>query len=88
MSDESLSSRFGSSYLRLMRVPGARTLVVWGMAGRLPIAMRSISILVLISAVTGSLAEAGAVSAVMLVTQGLTCPSVGRLADRYGPGVT
>lgn len=84
MSDESLSSRFGSSYVRLMRVPGSPTLAIWGMAGRLPIAMRSISILVLISAVTGSLGEAGAVSAVMLVTQGVTCPAVGRLADRYG----
>jgi MFS family permease len=84
VSDESLSSRFGSSYLRLLRVPGARTLAFWGMAGRLPIAMRSISILVLISAVTGSLAEAGAVSAVMLVTQAATGPAVGRLADRYG----
>jgi MFS family permease len=84
VSDKSLSSRFGSSYLRLLRVPGARTLAIWGMAGRLPIAMRSISILVLISAVTGSLAEAGAVSAVMLVTQAVTGPAVGRLADRYG----
>lgn len=84
MSDESVSSRFGSSYVRLMRVPGSPTLAIWGTAGRLPIAMRSISILVLISAVTGSLGEAGAVSAVMLVTQGVTGPAVGRLADRYG----
>ncbi len=84
MSDESLGSRFGSSYLRLLGVPGAATLALWGMAGRLPIAMRSISVLVLVSAVTGSLAEAGAVSAVMLVTQAVTGPAVGRLADRYG----
>lgn len=84
MPDQSLSSRFGSSYLRLMRVPGSPTLVIGGMAGRLPIAMRSISILVLISAVTGSLAEAGAVSAVILVAQGVTRPAAGRLADRHG----
>jgi MFS family permease len=84
VSDESLGSRFGASYLRLLRVPGAATLALWGMAGRLPIAMRSISVLVLVSAVTGSLAEAGAVSAVMLVTQAMTGPAVGRLADRYG----
>jgi MFS family permease len=67
-----------------MRVPGSQALAIWGMAGRLPIAMRSISILVLISAVTGSLGDAGAVSAVVLVAQGVTRPAVGRLADRHG----
>lgn len=71
------------SYSRLLRVPGAAALVSWGMAGRFPIAMRSISILILISAVTGSLGDAGAVSAAMLVAQGVVCPAIGRLADRF-----
>ena len=72
------------SYFRLIRVPGSATLAFWGTAGRLPIAMRSISILILISAVTKSLGSAGAVSAAMLITQGLVSPAIGWLADRYG----
>jgi MFS family permease len=45
--------------------------------------MRSISCLLLISAVTGSLGSAAAVSAAMLVAQGVACPAFGRLADRF-----
>ncbi len=81
--DAALDSGF-RSYFRLMRVPGAGTLVFWGMAGRLPIAMRSISCLILISAVTGSLGDAGAVSAAMLIAQGAASPATGWLADRWG----
>lgn len=75
------NSGFGS-YSRLLRVPGAATLGFWGMVGRFPIAMRSISCLILVSAVTGSLGNAGAVAAAMLVSQGLASPVLGRLADR------
>lgn len=71
------------SYARLLRVPGAATLAFWGVVGRLPIAMRSISCLILISAVTGSLGSAGAVSAAMLISQGVASPVFGRLADRF-----
>jgi MFS family permease len=76
-------SRFGLSYFRLIRIPGAPTLAFWGMTGRLPIAMRSISCLILISAVTGSLVNAGVVSAAMVVSQGVVSPVIGWLADRY-----
>jgi len=76
------NSGFGS-YFRLLRTPGAAALASWGMVGRFPIAMRSISCLILISAVTGSLGNAGAVAAAMLVTQGLVSPVLGRLADRF-----
>jgi MFS family permease len=71
-----------SSYLRLLRLPGAVALAFWGMVGRFPIAMRSISCLLLISAVTGSLGNAGIVAAAMLVAQGVASPVLGRLADR------
>lgn len=70
------------SYVRLLRSPGAATLALSGMIGRFPIAMRSISCLMLVSAVTGSLAEAGTVAAAMLVCQGVASPVLGRLADR------
>lgn len=74
---------FGA-YLRLLRVPGAGPLALWGVVGRFPIAMRSISILLLISAVTGSIGDAGEVSAAMLLAQGAASPVLGRLADRAG----
>ena len=76
-------SGFGS-YFRLLRAPGAATLGLWGMVGRFPIAMRSLSCLMLVSAVTGSLGNAGAVTAAMLVSHGLASPVLGRLADRFG----
>ncbi|WP_441249108.1 MFS transporter [Kitasatospora sp. McL0602] len=44
--------------------------------------MRSLSCLLLISYLTGSLAEAGTVAAAMLVSQGVASPVLGRLADR------
>jgi MFS family permease len=74
-------SGFGS-YFRLLRAPGAAALGFWGMVGRFPIAMRSIACLMLVSTVTGSLGNAGAVAAAMLVSQGLASPVLGRLADR------
>lgn len=84
MSESAPSSNSGlGSYLRLLRSPGAGTLAFWGMVGRFPIAMRSIGCLMLISAVTGSLGEAGVVAAAMLISQGVAAPFLGRLADRH-----
>jgi MFS family permease len=74
-------SGFGS-YFRLLRAPGASALAFWGMVGRFPIAMRSIGCLMLISAVTGSLGNAGTVAAAMLISQAVAGPVLGRLADR------
>ncbi|GAB3955398.1 MFS transporter [Streptomyces sparsus] len=71
------------SYLRLLRTPGAAPLALWGVLGRLPIGMRPISCILLVSSVTGSLGYAGAVAAAMLVSQGLVSPVLGRLADRF-----
>lgn len=75
-------SGFGS-YFRLLRVPGSGSLAMAGTVARFPIAMRSISCLLLISATTGSLGDAGAVVAAMLISQGLVSPMLGRLADRF-----
>ncbi|MES4908802.1 MULTISPECIES: MFS transporter [unclassified Streptomyces] len=66
----------------MLRAPGAAALAFWGMVGRFPIAMRSLSCVMLISSVTGSLADAGTVAAAMLVSQGVASPVLGRLADR------
>ncbi|MER5568953.1 MFS transporter [Streptomyces goshikiensis] len=46
--------------------------------------MRSVGCLLLISASTGSMAEAGTVAAAMLIAQGVASPVLGRLADRLG----
>ncbi|MEV6978303.1 MFS transporter [Kitasatospora sp. NPDC093806] len=70
-------------YLRLLRNPGATPLALWGAVGRLPIAMRPLGCLLAVSASTGSLGDAGTVAAAMLISQGLTSPVLGRLADRY-----
>lgn len=72
------------TYFRLLREPGAAALGFWGMIGRFPIAMRSVGCLLLISASTGSMAEAGTVAAAMLIAQGVASPVLGRLADRLG----
>lgn len=83
MSEGTSSSNSGlGSYFRLLRGPGAAALAFWGMVGRFPIAMRSLSCVMLISSVTGSLADAGTVAAAMLVSQGVASPVLGRLADR------
>lgn len=71
------------SYFRLLRTPGAPGLAVWGMVARFPIAMRSISCLLLVTSVTGSLGEAGIVAAAMLIAQGAASPVLGRMADRH-----
>ncbi|MEU5694796.1 MFS transporter [Actinosynnema sp. NPDC020468] len=68
----------------MLRAPGAVPLAFWGVVGRFPIAMRSLGCLLLVSAVTGSLAGAGVVAAAMLVAQGVASPVLGRLADRVG----
>ncbi|WP_051835651.1 MFS transporter [Streptomyces sp. NRRL S-481] len=84
MSESASPSNSGlGSYLRLLRSPGAGALAFWGMVGRFPIAMRSIGCLMLISAVTGSLGDAGTVAAAMLISQGVAAPFLGRLADRH-----
>lgn len=70
------------SYPHLLRTPGAAALGFWGVVARFPIAMRSISVLMLISAVTRSLGNGGLVAAAMLVSQGVASPALGRLADR------
>jgi MFS family permease len=76
------NSGFGS-YFRLLRSPGAAALACWGVVGRFPIAMRSLSCLLLVASVTGSLANAGTVAAALLIAQSAVSPVLGRLADRF-----
>jgi MFS family permease len=71
-------------YQELLRLPGARSSVVGGLLGRLPNGMRALGCLLMVSATTGSYAQAGLVAAAMTVSQAVAGPVLGRAADRHG----
>ncbi|MFG3050197.1 MFS transporter [Kitasatospora sp. NPDC048239] len=68
----------------MLRTPGARTFLVPAFAARLPYAMLSLGIVLLVLDTHGSYGTAGTVAAVSAVAQALIGPQTGRLADRYG----
>lgn len=72
------------TYWTLLRLPGAAGFVTAGFLARLPIAMRSVGCILMISALTGSFALAGAVAAALTLPQAAVAPAVGRLVDRRG----
>ncbi len=72
------------SYLDLLRIPGALGFVLPAAVGRLPQSMIGIGTVLMIAALQGSYALAGAVAAVMALAQGGGAPLAGRLADRWG----
>jgi len=77
----------GSGFLRYrdaLRTPGALAFAIPGMAGRMPMAMLSVALMMLLTAVTGSYGIAGAVSAAGALLYAAVTPRVARLADRYG----
>jgi MFS family permease len=65
-------------------MPGAKGFVITGFIGRMPMSMLGIGIVLLISALTGSYATAGAVAATVSVAYAVSAPVAGRLVDRYG----
>ncbi|MER5641817.1 MFS transporter [Kitasatospora sp. NPDC002227] len=71
-------------YGALLRTPGAWTFLVPAFAARLPYAMLSLGIVLLVFDTHGSYGTAGAVAAVSAVAQAFVGPQTGRLADRYG----
>ncbi len=71
-------------YGTLLRTPGARRFLVPAFAARLPFAMLSLGIVLLVLETHGSYGTAGAVAAVSAVAQAFVGPQTGRLADRYG----
>ncbi|MFX4292561.1 MFS transporter [Streptomyces bohaiensis] len=72
------------TYGELLRIPGARSSVLGGFLGRLPNGMRILGCLLMVSATTGSYAQAGLVTGVMTVCQAIAAPALGRAADRHG----
>ncbi|QNR96603.1 MFS transporter [Stenotrophomonas sp. 169] len=73
-------------YRELFDTPGTRALALAGLIARVPLPMTGIGIITLLSAVKGSYALAGAVSAVFVFTYAVVSPQVSRLVDRHGQG--
>jgi MFS family permease len=71
-------------YREFLSVPGSARLLVGGLAGRLPLGMTSLSILLLIHLKTGSFATAGVAVGVFTLSSAATTPAQGRLIDRIG----
>lgn len=74
------------SYRTVLRVPGALRFTLAGLLARLPIAMVSLGLLLLVEETTGSYGVAGSVSAVFVISQAAFAIVQGRLVDRYGQG--
>ncbi len=70
--------------MRLLSNPKHATLSLFGLLIRFPIAMRSISCMMLISATMKSLWAAGTVSGTLMIVQATASPALGKLADRFG----
>ncbi|RKE20760.1 MFS transporter [Streptomyces sp. TLI_171] len=73
-----------TGYGALLRTPGAWTFLFPALVARLPYAMLSLGIVLLVHDTTGSYGLAGSVAAVAAVAQALIGPQTGRLADRHG----
>ena len=73
-----------SPYRRVLSEPGAWRFSAAGFFGRLPIAMVSLGIVLLVSAKAGSYGLAGTVVSAYLVANALLAIVHGRLVDRFG----
>jgi MFS family permease len=71
-------------YRSVLSLPGIRPLLAAALIGRLPVAMVSLSIVLLVSEQSGSYATAGAVSAAQALASAIFSPLLGRLIDRLG----
>lgn len=74
------------SYRRVLGVPGALRFSLTGLVARLPIAMVSLGIVLLVSSARDSYGAAGAVAATYLIGNGACAIVQGRLLDRLGQG--
>src|SRR5215207_10147100 len=72
------------SYRRVFAHRGALAFSATGMFARLPIAMMTLGIVLLVSTVSGSYALAGQISAAFVIGNAVVAIPHGRLADRFG----
>src|SRR5215217_4659816 len=73
-----------SLYGQVLRRPGALTFSTGGFIARLPMAMVSLGIVLLVSDRTGSYSQAGTVSATFLLANALCAVLQARSIDRWG----
>lgn len=71
-------------YREIFRIPGSVAFSVAGLLARFPVAMVGIGIVLMLSAMTGSYALAGSVSATFVIAQAVCAPQLARLVDRHG----
>lgn len=76
-----------SSYGRVLATPGGWQFSLAGFAGRLPISMASLGIVLLVSAHSGSYGAAGTVASAYLLSNAVFAIAQGRLVDRFGQHV-
>ncbi len=75
-----------TAYTRVLSLPGAWQFSSAALIARLPLAMDALAAVILISALTGSYARAGAVVATFGVTGAVGSIVIARAADRFGQG--
>jgi len=73
-----------TTYRRVFAHPGAPAFSLTGLVARLPISMMTLGIVLLVSALSGSYAVAGQVSAAYILGNAVFAIPHGRLADRFG----
>jgi MFS family permease len=72
-------------YRELFRVPQVRSALLASIAGRLPIGITSLAILLFVQSRSGSFALAGSASALYVLGLAGIAPFLGRAVDRLGP---
>jgi Major Facilitator Superfamily len=72
-------------YLAVLRMPGARVLLVAGVLARLGTGMTPLALLLLVQQATGRYVLAAVAGAAYALGSGALSPVAGRLADRLGP---
>lgn len=72
-------------YAAVLRLPGARTLLIGGVLARLGIGVTPLALLLLIAHATGHYAPAAVAGGLYSLANAALSPIVGRVADRIGP---
>ncbi|UGQ15548.1 MFS transporter [Yinghuangia sp. ASG 101] len=73
-----------SPYRRIFEAPGSAAFSGAGLLSRMPLSMTGIGIVTMLSQMRGSYGLAGAVTAVLMISEAIFGPQISRLVDRFG----
>lgn len=73
-------------YRAIFATPGTRAFSAAGLVSRMPLSMLGIGVVTMVSQLTGEYRLAGALSAVLAVSEAAISPQLSRLVDRFGQG--